>query len=349
MIKQLKIENFTVFTQANFEFSAGLNVIVGENGTGKSHILKLAYSVIAASEEEKRKSRLDDINKTTMQRKYAEKLLNVFRPDALGRLASRVRGRTRCELQFKFDQPALNCSFGLATNSKSEVQIEQLPQTLHDQAPVFLPTRELLSIYPGFVAMYENRYLQFDETYRDTCLLLSQPAIKGPKEKSAAKLLKPLEEAMGGKVVLDTNDRFYLSIPGSGNMEIPLVAEGVRKLAMIARLISTGALLDKGYLFWDEPEATLNPRLVKLVAGIVCNLAQAGIQVFMATHSYFLLKEIQLVSMNQGLSDTRYFSLLKGNDGVEIESGNSLDDLTTIIALEEELAQFDREQEAHNA
>ena len=32
-------------------------------------------------------------------------------------------------------------------------------------------------------------------------------------------------------------------------MEIPLVAEGLRKLAMLARLIITGSLLDKGYLF----------------------------------------------------------------------------------------------------
>ncbi|WP_281258757.1 hypothetical protein [Avibacterium endocarditidis] len=43
-------------------------------------------------------------------------------------------------------------------------------------------------------------------------------------------------------------------------MEIPLVAEGLRKLAMVARLVATGTLLDKGCLFWDEPEANLNPK-----------------------------------------------------------------------------------------
>ena len=33
---------------------------------------------------------------------------------------------------------------------------------------------------------------------------------------------------------------------------------------LLARLISTGSLLDKGYLFWDEPESkpvTCSPRL----------------------------------------------------------------------------------------
>ena len=43
MLKTLKISNFTVFDNVDFEFSPGLNVIVGENGTGKTHVLKLGY------------------------------------------------------------------------------------------------------------------------------------------------------------------------------------------------------------------------------------------------------------------------------------------------------------------
>ena len=46
MIKTLKLSNFTVFKEAELEFSPGLNVIVGENGTGKSHLLKLAYTIL---------------------------------------------------------------------------------------------------------------------------------------------------------------------------------------------------------------------------------------------------------------------------------------------------------------
>ncbi|MFO1416253.1 MAG: hypothetical protein U1F28_03715 [Acinetobacter sp.] len=40
---------------------------------------------------------------------------------------------------------------------------------------------------------------------------------------------------------------------------MPLIAEGLRKLAMLARLISTGTLLEQDYLFWDEPETNLSP------------------------------------------------------------------------------------------
>ena len=43
MLNTLKISNFTVFGDVEFGFSSGLNVIVGENGTGKTHVLKLGY------------------------------------------------------------------------------------------------------------------------------------------------------------------------------------------------------------------------------------------------------------------------------------------------------------------
>ena len=73
---------------------------------------------------------------------------------------------------------------------------------------MFLPTRELLTVYPGFVPLYETHHLEFDETWRDTCLLLGAPALKGPREATIASLIKPLENQLGGRVVLDRNGRF---------------------------------------------------------------------------------------------------------------------------------------------
>ena len=209
-----------------------------------------------------------------------------------------------------------------------------------------MPTRELLTLYPGFVSIYDNHYLEFDETYRDACLLLGAPALKGPREKKAATLLKPLEEAMGGKVILDNNGRFYLSLslPGQGKMEMTLVAEGLRKLAMLARLIGTGSLLDKGYLFWDEPETNLNPKLIRLIARVIMQLCKDGIQVFIATHSLFLLRELEVLASEKEFSKVpqRYFALAKAESGVNVEQGDAVEDLQTLVVLDEELEQSER-------
>jgi|HubBroStandDraft_6_1064221.scaffolds.fasta_scaffold125129_2 recombinational DNA repair ATPase RecF len=47
MIKSLHVKNFTVFPEVSFDFANHLNVIVGDNGAGKTHVLKLAYAVLA--------------------------------------------------------------------------------------------------------------------------------------------------------------------------------------------------------------------------------------------------------------------------------------------------------------
>lgn len=294
MLQSLDIKNLTVFVDARLCFSPHLNVIVGENGSGKSHLLKVAYAVLAASAEEGRKPTASSPTKTLLQTRIAEKLVAVLRPESLGRLARRKQGRERCALRFRFDDSQLSIIFSFATSSKSEVNISSLPTAWIEKPPVFLPTRELLTTYPGFVPVYESHYLECEETWRDTCLLLGAPALRGPREPQIKELLSPLEQAMGGVVELDRNGRFYLNIPGQGRLEIPLVTEGHRKLAMLARLIATGSLLDKGYLFWDEPETNLNPKLIKEVARTILHLCSSGVQVFIATHSLFLMREFDI-------------------------------------------------------
>ena len=40
MITQLQLKNFTAFTELAIDFSPGINIIIGENGTGKTQLLK---------------------------------------------------------------------------------------------------------------------------------------------------------------------------------------------------------------------------------------------------------------------------------------------------------------------
>ncbi len=343
MLKRMRLKNFTVFSEADLNFSPQLNVIVGENGAGKTHLLKVAYAVMATSHDEGRKPKAETPTQKALQSLLATKLVNVFRPESLGRLARRRQGRERCDVALEFSDTGLNTDFSFSTNSKSEVVIGSAPKKWLEAAPAYLPTRELLAIFPNFVAVYESRFLEFEETWRDTCLLLGTPLQRGPKQHRIKELLQPLEAAMDGSIELDSNGRFYLQ-QGSGRMEMPLVAEGVRKLGMLARLIASGVLLDKGYLFWDEPEANLNPRLVREVAGVIAALSKAGIQIFLATHSLFLLRELDILlhsDAHRGVK-AQFFGLQSGDNGMDVHQGPTLADMGDISSLEESLAQSDR-------
>ena len=343
VLKWLKLKNFTAFPQARLEFARHLNVIAGENGMGKTHLLKLPYAAMAVSAEEGRK-RSGRPTKSVLQTRLAEKLVNVFRPESLGRLASRRQGRSRSEVMLMFREPAgRSFGFSFTTLNRSEVTIDIHPTYWRRRAPVYLPTHELLTIYPGFVSLYENHYVEFDETWRDTSLLLGAPALRGPREKAIASLLKPLEEQLGGRVVLDPNGRFYLAPPGGDKMEMPLVAEGSRKVAMLARLVATGSLLDKDCLFWDEPESNLNPKLIREVARAILRICDAGVQVFIATHSLFLLRELEILLEHEFKKvEQRYFALRRGDDGVEVSQANDVGGIDPLVLLDEDLSQSER-------
>lgn len=343
MLKSLYLKNFTVFSEANLEFGKNLNIIVGENGLGKTHILKVVYCVLEVTTQRNKDFFTANPTKSLLQKAIAKKLRGVFRSDGVGRLARRQIGRGRSEVECHFEQSQFDLKFSIGTSSKSEVNINKAPSAWGEDVPVYLPTRELLTIYPGFVSLYETTHLPFEETWKDTAILLGAPLLKGISEQKIRQLLQPLETAMNGTVELE-GDRFYLETE-VGRFEMHLVAEGFRKLAMIARLIATGSLSERGYLFWDEPEANLNPKLIKLIARTILNISQSGIQVFIATHSLFLLRELYILQQEEftGLN-VRCFGLHLGPDdgAVSIEQGETMDDIGDISALDEELAQSER-------
>lgn len=342
-IQRLKVSSIGAFSEVDLSLAPRLNVVVGENGAGKSHLLKLAYSATSVLHAG------DPLSDAPRAKGFgtalAEKLVGVFRPERLGRLTNRRRGQVRGELDVTWTgmEQGLSCSF--SSRSSTEIQIDSVPERWVGATPAFIPTRELLSLYPGLVALYEQRVVEFDETWRDTAVLLGGPLQRGPREERARSILVPIEEALGGKVV-EEGGRFYLRQEGIGTLEMHLVAEGLRKLAMLARLVANGTLVDSGYLFWDEPETNLNPRTIRAVARTVVELSRAGVQVFVATHSLFLLREITIVLGDPSNADVAagsgFIGLHRGPDGVRAEAGPTLADIGDITALDEEITQTSR-------
>lgn len=290
-IKQLHVDGFGPFADVDMQLSPTLNIVTGENATGKTQLLKLLY---AAS----RTLSGGTLTKTALSGDIADALVGVLRPERLGRLARRVQGRGVAEVSVKYAGIGDALAFTFASNAKTEVKLSSYPATALTDTPVFLPSRELLSLYPGLVSLFETREVEFDETWRDTASLLGRPALRGPRGAAANELLDPLLQEIEGQVV-EENGRFYVRLPGGSSatakIEAHLVSEGYRKLAMIVRLVSNGVLLQGGYLFWDEPEANLNPKTQRAVAQAIVALAASGTQVFVATHSVFMLRELEML------------------------------------------------------
>ncbi|HPD29416.1 MAG TPA: AAA family ATPase [Phycisphaerae bacterium] len=335
-VKKIQVREFTAFENVEIEFSPGLNVFIGANATGKSHLMKLLYSIIKAAEQ--RPGRPSHVSPDDQLK---EKLANVFMPDKgeIGRLVRRTRGRKKAIARLGLGDWA--ASLELTTLGRLHLEWPGPPPA---KRCIFVPSRETLAMFDGFIGTYDRREISIDETYYDLCVALSAKPLRGPRRGDIASLLRPLEHILGGRVVLE-GGRFHVAA-ADGFIEAHLLAEGFRKIAGLAHLIANGSLMQNGLLFWDEPEANLNPKLVTRVAETLRTLTRGGVQVFIATHDFLLSHELSLAAEYETPPRVpmRFFAFSRADKGpVTIESGETLAELTHNPILEEFAAHYDRE------
>ncbi len=166
----------------------------------------------------------------------------------------------------------------------------------------------MLSNAPGFRSLYSQREIHFEEVYSDILNRAYRPALRGPADRDRQRLLTNLQKTMDGTVTIKDEECFLRN--KQGNLEFTLLAEGIRKLGLLWLLIKNGTLLKGSVLFWDEPEANLNPNLFGPLIEILLDLQRAGVQVFLATHDYVILKELDLRRRD---NDTIFFHSLFRN------------------------------------
>lgn len=341
-IQGADIHRFTVLKQATMEFSPAMNVFIGRNGAGKSHLMKLLYAIIKSLPPKESHDR-----ERTFQRDLAKKLAGVFKPDdqAINRLVTRTTGRSKATVSVTTDCGQV--AWRLTT--LGNLHVDAVEASMSSSPTVFLPSRETLAMYEGFIQAYENRELSFDETYKDVCTLLSGSPLLGPRLALARALAEPLEKILGGSVRLAGN-RFYLA-SAEGNLEAHLVAEGHRKIASLIHLVLNGSLLKNSVLFWDEPEANLNPRLITVVATTLRKLAEFGVQIFVSTHDYLLASELSLAMEFAPLLkaeervDIRFFGL-SVSPAFTVQTGSVLADLANNDLVAEYAEHFDRQADS---
>ena len=121
------------------------------------------------------------------------------------------------------------------------------------------------------------------------------------------------------------NEKFYLKPGNQAKIEFSLVAEGIRKIALLWQLIKNGTLEKGSVLFWDEPEANINPIHIPIIVDILFELQRTGVQIFVSTHDYILAKYFEIKKKEE--DKISFFSLFDGENGAECEAKDSFKDL----------------------
>ena len=302
-LTKIEAENFTVYEKISIPFCRGLNVLVGENGVGKTHIMKVAYAACQSSKY--------DVS-------FAQKTVMLFRPEQLsiGRLVNRNKnGSNTAKISVESDTSKIGMIFSTKTK-KWEAEIktkEKSEKQMSDLTSVFIPAKEILSNAWNLDAAVKMGNVEFDDTYLDIIAAAKIDISRGVDTSEKKKYLDILQKISTGKVKLQ-DERFYLKPGTQAKLEFNLVAEGLRKIALLWQLIKNGTLEKGSVLFWDEPEANINPKYIPVLAELLIMLEREGVQIFVSTHDYFLSKYIEVKRDKE--SDVQFISLYKDEDAV---------------------------------
>ena len=272
------------------DFCNGINVLICENGVGKTSILKMLYAATQWS-----------FQKTTPGK--TKSLLHFFSEHLQNDEVLKTSDEEKGYCRFKVSD-GMHCF----EYSLSHQGIFNYADWLGLDIPsVFIPTTEMLSHSKGFLALYQKYNIPFDGTQVDIIVNASLPETKAITPVMEATLEK-LSAVIDGTVV-QKDDVFYIVKKDGRQVDFSLEAEGYRKLGMLWKLIRNGLLEPGSILLWDEPEANLNPELYPLVAEILLTLQQNGVQIFLATHSYNFAKylEIRRTAQEQVLFHNLYW------------------------------------------
>lgn len=301
-IKNVTIKNFTVFEEIEVNFSKGINIIIGENGSGKTHLLKLIYGIGETMDHKNPCHISKDYFKTTSS--------NLIKKDDLNSDVI-IKYSDNKEVSYVF--PKLDDGI----ESMGYIGNEVIPKS------IFIPAKEMLSHSKGFLALNNKYELPFDKTYIDIITNAELPESKNISEISN-KVLEIISKIIDGKVVYE-NDSFYIVKKDQRKIEFSLEAEGLRKFGLLYKLIRNGLIEKNTILLWDEPESNINPELIPVLVDIMIMLEREGVQIIIATHSYNLAKYFEVKRKEN--DSVLFHSLYKTEKGVKVQSNEYFGEL----------------------
>lgn len=366
MIAGVDIQSFTAFGNLEVSLSPRVNVIIGSNGTGKTHLLKAIYALAGAGQPPLNEER----SKRDVAADISKKLLRLFSPEEsrIGTLrASGSTAPTRLRLKGSDDA---RVAISFTSRSKvARIERDAEPEG-HEARPVFIPTKEVLSLVRGMRHPKHDRTtveMIFDDTYIDLAELLVRPGFEDEasslnEDPRLSSIVRELVGLVGGRYRWMTEGAFRFEpgsyeekadparsksktaqayqdstvirfVPKGGqSLSSSMTAEGYRKIGVLHRLLSNGSINPgtTGVLLWDEPEANLNPKLMKKLVQVLLELSRNGQQIVLATHDYVLLKWFDLL-MEKGKEDHVRFHVLVREEDSGAMSVHSTDDYAQLV------------------
>ena len=316
MIQKVVIKNLGTIDNLEFDRFQNINLIIGENGTGKSFLLKALYSAMKTAEDYKRGEDVRNFSDI-----LAERLRWCFQTEKLGDM---VKKGNNTPLSFEMIWNGEKFSYSFTENATVKVSnvINEIKPLRSNS--IFIPAKEVLSLFNIILKSRElDKAFGFDDTYYDLVKALRIAPQRGKNYTTFAKSRESLKNIIDGRVEFDDSTNKWYYKRGNQKFSIGATSEGVKKIAILDRLLGNGYLTKSSVIFIDELESALHPTAISEFLDIIDMIAyDMGIQVFIASHSYFVIKKLYLNALKRKQSipcislskdkGIQYFDMLDG-------------------------------------
>ncbi len=294
MITRLELANFGPLAKVDWGNLGHINLVIGGNGCGKTFLLKALYSAMRTLEEYKR----GDAPRSAAEI-LAERLHWTYQADRIGDLVGKgTEGplKLRCWVDDK------EFCYGFGKDTMKQVTSLENHVPPRSSNSIFLPAKEVLSLHSIILESREkDMRFGFDDTYYDLAKALRIYPQKGKNYAAFSQSRQSLESMFGGKVEYDEGTAKWSFRKGNHRFPIGVTAEGVKKIAILDTLLSNRYLDLGSVVFMDEPESALHPNALTALLDIIAMLAERGVQFFLASHSYFVVKKLFLIAQEKGI------------------------------------------------
>lgn len=295
MLNHVEMKNYGPLQQIRWDGLGKINLVIGANGCGKTFLLKALYTSIRTVEEYRRG---DD--QRSVSEILADKLYWTFQVEKIGDLVSKS-GDSPLSCEISLDNQRFSYSFGKDTTRNIPVIEYHIPR--RESNSIFLPAKEVLSLYAIILKSREqDKVFGFDDTYLDLARALRLLPRGGRNYPEFARARENLKDILGGKVEYDEPSGRWQFKKGNLKFPIGVTAEGVKKIAILETLLANRYLDPDSVIFIDEPESALHPVAISQLLDIIAILAERGLQFFLASHSYFVVKKLFLIAQEKGMS-----------------------------------------------
>ena len=306
MIENVQLKDFAIFKEFEWDKLSNVNLIIGENDTGKSSLLKMLYAIT--------RSLLDHAQDPVDSRwadELAPKLQWTFQPPdlELGKIVRKGGERLEAKCTFRFSGPAEFAEFDFGSSTRKQIGsastlFTERQREISQPVPpvVFFPPKEVLTTRDAIIETRDRlSVIGFDDTYYDLAKALRSPESYGELDSSLEDVLDGLDGLFPGSIEQE-DDGELIYRRGREKYGISQTAEGIKKVGALTQLIRSRHIQQGSVLFFDEPSANLHPNAILKFVELLFRLSQAEVQIFVATHSYVVLKQFELLAREHGES-----------------------------------------------